>query len=130
MPRLTRLASVIGRLSTPGTVYVERSSGVTVNDEGVAVRSSPSTFELAPTVLHPTSGRDRAVLPEGIRTSETVTLFSQSRLRTSKEAGDAADVVVHRPLGGEETRYVVQVVENWGHVSGHWRVFASREPTS
>lgn len=130
MPTLSGLADVVGSLATPGTVVLERASGVTTNAEGGAVRAAPITKVMPPTVVHPISGRDRALLPEGIRNRETIVTYATERLRTSQEFGDLADVLIHRPFDGNESRYVVTVAENWGHVSGHWRVFSSREPAA
>lgn len=129
MAVLSSLAGVVTSLGTPGTVVLERSNGVTTNDEGEAVRKPPTLRTLAPTVVHPISGQDRNLLPEGIRNREMIITFATEPLRTSTEFGELADVLIHRPLGRTvDQRYIVQTTEDWGHVSGHWRVFSTREP--
>ena len=132
MPVLDSLADVVRSLGTPGTVSLERTNTVGgTNQEGSYVDGSKSTRVMAPTVVHPISGRDRALMPEGVRTRETIVTYATEPLRTETEFGPLADVLLHRPLGDtEDSRYIVQTAENWGHVSGHWRVFSTREPKS
>ena len=64
---LGSLRDVVRSLGTPTTVKLERSNGVTVSDEGTAVPKPPTIRQLGRRVVHPISGRDRQVLPEGIR---------------------------------------------------------------
>ena len=127
MPTLSTLADVVSSLATPGTVILERRDPATINSEGVAVLGDGLQTFILPTVIHPTSGHQRALLPEGVRTHRSIAIFSKERLRTVEDAGPAADVIIHKPLDGTESRFVVQTAENWGHVSGHWRVFATEE---
>ena len=130
MPVLSTLADVVSSLGTPGAVALERTnaSGGS-NDEGTYVPGSKSTRQLSPTVVHPISGADRTLLPEGVRTRETIVTYATELLRTESEFGPLADVLIHRPLDAiEDQRYIVQTAENWGHVSGHWRVFSTRVP--
>lgn len=127
---LSRLADSIRSLATPGSVTLERANGATTNDEGGAVRLPPTVRVLPPNVVHPISGRDRTLLPEGVRTREAIVAHVTEPMRTSREFGELADVLIHKPKGEPEpNRYIVNTVENWGHVSGHWRAFATREPT-
>lgn len=130
MPTLTTLADVTSSLNTPGKVVLERVGATTVNDEGVAVPGAKSSKILPPTITHPVSGRDRILLPEGVRTRETIVTHTTEFMRTEAEAGPDADVLIHTPLSGVSTRYIVQTVENWGHATGTYRVFATREPAS
>jgi hypothetical protein len=127
----SRLNGVVRSLGTPGSVTLERSNGVTTNDEGGAVRLPPTLRVLEPTVVHPISGRDRNLMPEGVRTREIIVVHVNEILRTSVEFGELADVLIHKPSSEvEPSRYIVNTVENWGHVSNSWRAFASREPKS
>lgn len=130
MPVLGGLADVVRSLGTPGTVTLERSiSAGGANDEGVFVAGSKSKRVMSPTTVHPISGRDRILLPEGVRTRESIVTYATEPLRTATEFGPAADVLIHRPLGQTtDQRYIVQTTEDWGHASGHWRVFSTREP--
>jgi hypothetical protein len=130
MPTLSGLADVVRSLGTPGTVTLERTNSAGgSNVEGVWVTGSKSTRVMDPTIVHPISGRDRILLPEGVRTRETIVTYATEPLQTATEFGPAADVLIHRPLGQTtDQRYVVQTTEDWGHVSGHWRVFSTREP--
>ncbi len=129
MADFSRLKDSIRSLATPGSVTLERADGVDTNDEGGSVRMPPTLRVLPPNVVHPISGRDRNLMPEGDRTRETIVTYVTETLRTSVEFGHLADVLIHKPFGdAEPSRYIVNTVENWGHVSDHWRVFASREP--
>lgn len=127
MPTLSTLADVVSSLATPGTVILERRDAATINSEGVAVPDAGLERFIMPTVIHPTSGQERALLPEGVRTHRSIAVFSKERLRTVEDAGPSADVIIHRPLDAPESRFVVQTAENWGHVSGHWRIFATEQ---
>ena len=130
MAVFSRLKDSIASLATPGSVTLERADGVDTNEEGGAVRSGITLRVLSANVVHPISGSDRNLMPEGDRTRESIATYVSEYLRTSREFGQLADVLIHKPKGAPETnRYIVNTVENWGHVSGHWRVFASREPT-
>lgn len=130
MPVFSRLKGVITSLGTPETVSLERTNTAGgPNEEGSWVPGSKSTRPLAPTVVHPISGRDRNLLPEGVRTRETIVAYATEPLRTETDFKELADVLLYRAEGEPETnRYIVQTVENWGGVSGHWRVFSTREP--
>ena len=130
MAVFSRLKDSIAALATPGSVTLERSNGSTTNDEGGSVRLPPTLRVLPPNVVHPISGSDRNLMPEGTRTRETIVTYATEPLRTSREFGQLADVLIHKPSRESvANRYIVNTVENWGHVSDHWRVFASREPT-
>ena len=130
MAVLSRLSDSIRSLATPGSVTLERSDGADTNDEGSPVRSGVTLRILSANVVHPISGSDRNLLPEGTRTSETIVTYTTEPVRTSREFGNLADVLIHTPAGSTSSnRYIVNTVEDWGHVSNHWRVFASREPT-
>ena len=130
MPVFSRLSGVIRRLGTPETVSLERTNTEGgSNDEGVWVAGSKSTRTLGSTVVHPISGRDRSLLPEGVRTRETIVTFATELLRTETDFKQLADVLLYRAEGEALTnRYIVQTVENWHGASGHWRVFSTREP--
>lgn len=128
VPTLTTLADVVTSLKTPEVVVLERSGGVTINSEGVAVPGTTTSTILGDTVVHPISGTDRSLLPEGYRTRETIVTYSVEPLRTVLEYGNSADRLVRTPFGEPESRYIVVTVENWAYASGHWRVFATREP--
>jgi hypothetical protein len=130
MAVLGTLSDVVRSLGTAGSVTLERmTSAGGSNSEGSYVPGSKSVRVLAPTVVHPISGSDRNLLPEGVRTRETIVTYATEPMRTAVEFGPAADVLLHKPLGEPETnRYIVQTAENWAYASGHWRVFSTREP--
>jgi hypothetical protein len=109
-------------------VHIERRGGITVDAEGVATVGTATIITIAHPMVTPLSGRDRDLLPEGVRSREAISFFSTVPVVAAADVGDAADVVVYHPLGGTVGRYVVQLSEDWGHVSGHWRVSATREP--
>ena len=127
MPTLSRLSGAIRSLGTSTPIYIERR-GTVANDEGGVTNVVESTITVTGAVVHPLSGRDRQLLPEGVRSREAISLFWTEPVRVAEEFGDMADVILYTPFGGTQGRYVAQVSEDWGHVAGHWRVMASREP--
>ena len=130
MAVLGTLPDVVRSLGTAGSVTLERSTAGSTNSEGAFVPGSTSLRPMAPTVVHPISGADRSLLPEGVRTRETIVTYATEPMRTAVEFGPAADVLLHKPLGAiSQNRYIVQTAEDWGYASGHWRVFSTREPT-
>ena len=129
MAVLSSLADVVRSLGTPGTVSLERTAAGSSNGEGGYTVGAKSVRPMAPTVVHPISGQQRVLLPEGVRTNEAIVTFAVEPLRTDEEFGPLADVLIHRPKGQTtDQRYIVQTLEDWGHASGHWRVFSTREP--
>jgi len=130
MPTLSTLADVTRSLATPGAVYVERYGSGSTNSEGVYVEGGKTTTLMSEGIVHPISGRDRVLLPDGVRTRETIVTYTTDVLKTTTESGSRADVLIHTPSGGTSTRYTVQTAENWAHATGHFRVFATREAAS
>lgn len=129
MPTLTGLRDVVRSLGTPEQLYLERKNGVTVNDEGTAVEAAPSIVDLGMRVVHPISGKDRSLFEEGVRTRELIVAYVTEPVRTTKENGEMADVLIRRPTAElDDVRYVVQTAEDWSGPSGHYRAFASRIP--
>ena len=72
MAVLGTLPDVVRSLGTAGSVTLERSTAGSTNSEGAFVPGSTSLRPMAPTVVHPISGADRSLLPEGVRTRETL----------------------------------------------------------
>ena len=76
MPTLTTLADVVRSLSTPGDVVLERRDTAAINLEGGAVPAPGLQTFVLPTIVHPTSGKQRALLPEGVRNHRSIAIFS------------------------------------------------------
>jgi hypothetical protein len=128
---LGTLRDVVRSLGTATTVTRERSNGVTTSDEGTAIPKPVSLKNLGRRVVHPISGRDRNLMPEGIRNRAMWVTYTDDYVRTSEEHGQEADVmIIKMPRETNAGRYVVETAENWFDANGCWRVFISREPGS
>lgn len=120
---IANLASTIERLGG-ARVRVTRPGAPTLDGHGRAVdgRESVVTVEAC---VQPLSGRELLRLPEGLRTRETVAVYSPVELRTANAStGALADQVHH--AGGV---FEVELVEAWGHLGGYWRAVAARRGT-
>ena len=130
MPVLNTLASVVSSLSIPSSVSVERTTfAVLFDDDGNAVDGTTSVIPLDPVVVHVATPRERELLPEGLRTKETIVVFSLVPLLAGQGASNNnADVVLYTPQGeGTTKRFRVRSVEDFLQQSGHYRSFATRE---
>lgn len=118
---LANLAGTIARLSGTPTATVTRGSAGTY----IAGRLTPgalTTTPLAAVNIQPASGRDLLRLPEGVRTRETIAIWTSAELRTADEAtGTPADVVGY---GGAS--YQVELVEDWVGLGGFRKAIAAK----
>lgn len=111
------LSAAVGGLAT-GAYQVKRKGTGDYFDG----RYSPGdeTTLTVTAVVHPVSGRERVVLPEGIRNRETVAVYTTEALRTDDAPdGAGADILVY---GGRE--FTVVTVEDWSALGGFWKALA------
>ena len=69
-------------------------------------------------IVHPSTSRDLLVLPEGMRTEESIAITTDQELHTADPGGMPADRVT---INGKT--YEVQRVEDWS-AQGFWRSIA------
>jgi hypothetical protein len=84
---------------------------------GVAQAPSTSTFSVAASV-QPATGRDVAVLPEGLNLTDVIQIFTAVEL---KVAGDGCedDAITYRGA-----RYEVKHVERYDEIGNYYRALA------
>jgi len=72
--------------------------------------------------IQPVSGKDRMMLPEGIRSKEIIKLYTTFLLQTDNAEGSTkSDVVVYNGC-----RYDVITVEDWTVDGGYYKAVAAR----
>jgi len=121
---LANLASTIRRLSGSPVATVTRGAAGTYT-AGRLTPGALTTTTLAVVNIQPASGRDLLRLPEGVRTRETVAIWTSDELRTANEAtGAPADVVNY---GGAS--YQVELVEDWVGLGGFRKAIAAKVET-
>lgn len=92
----------------------------------VAGRASEPAQEVIPVLaaVIPASGRDLQLLPEEMRTRESVVIFTTSEIRTADDAtGAPPDTFEH---GGET--YQIHTVHDWSRLGGFYRGVALKVP--
>lgn len=103
-----------------GCYIVTRSSPTSMLN-GRRVAPSTSTFEIVASA-QPASGRDLRRLPEGIRTRETMAVFTRTELFQARpEAAQEADRVA---IDGAS--FEVQIVERWAALGNYFRCVVAR----
>ena len=103
-----------------GCYTVTRSSTTTVVN-GRRAAPATSTFEIVASI-QPATGRDMKRLPEGIRTTEIMTVFTSTELfQALPESAREADRVAID--GGS---FEMQVVERWAALGNYWRCVVAR----
>jgi hypothetical protein len=119
------LGSIVDSFATSYKLTVTRRAARTVVN-GVYVPGDEETFTLRPAVVYPASGRQLALLPEGQRTSEAVTIFTKCQLRGAKDpAGYAPDRVTYRG-----TIYEIQLAGDWAAPGGYYHSLGVKVPLS
>lgn len=118
LPR--NLQGTLERLAT-GTYNVTRTSkGSIVNARYIPNPSDP-VFQIR-AAIQPTSGRDLQRLPEGLRTTQLITIYTNTPLQTAlAPSGNIADVVNY---GGHS--YQCQTVLDWSESGGYNKVIAQK----
>jgi hypothetical protein len=107
-----------------GTYTVKRYVAGKWNDEGRFDRGTESTFEVEASV-QPLSGNMVKLLPEHRRTAESILIYLEEELRTSKESEKLpADIFVYQGKNFE-----VFTVKNWSDITDipHFEVVAVRQ---
>jgi len=113
------VSSLLEKFGRAMTVY--RSAGGDYNDVGEWEASGLDTSFAIVGSVQPLSGRDRELLPEGVRSDQVVKIYTETALRTdSEDDGTKADQI--SDLG---SRFKVISVEQHGEgVLDHYRVIA------
>lgn len=116
---LMDLSGTIRRLGVR-PVTVTRRGAPTVT-KGRVTPATPTTHSINANV-QPLSGSELLRLPEGLRTRETVALWTDGDLRTADEsAGVLADTVT---VSGRT--YEIELVEDWQFHGGYRRFIAAK----
>ena len=113
---------VIGRIiehfNTP--ITVRRATDATEFTNGLADVVEVDTFSLSGINVQPLTGRERELLPEGIRDKGLIKLYTQCPLLSVDVEGKVkADRLDYR-----DQEYVVQTVEDWCPNGGYYKVLA------
>lgn len=116
---LMNLTGTIRRLGMRPVVVTRR--GAPTTDKGRVTPSEPTTYSLNANV-QPLSGRELLRLPEGLRSRETLAMWTDGDLRTADEsAGVLADRVA---VNGRV--YEIELVEDWEFHGGYRRFIAAK----
>lgn len=108
----------------PGGISLVRRTVTNVDGYAQNVEAAPVALDA---VVHPATGRDLERLPEGLRTRETIWVFTDTEV-ACEEPGQQPDILVYQPAGDAAAkRYTAYSCEDWRHQGGHWRVMATRE---
>ena len=116
------IGAIIDRFNTP--VTVRRTNESTTYTNGLAeVVTDVDTFRLDHVSVQPVTGRERQLLPEGIRDRAIIKLYTRCPLLSVDVEGKVrADRIDY-----EDQEYVVQNVENWEPNGGFYKVLAIKE---
>jgi hypothetical protein len=112
------LSDAIEELAT-GVYQVNRSTGATTYLDGVRVPPSTTASTILALVT-PTSGRQLERLPEGLRSNETITIYTKTQLQTVAPTAEP-DVVIYNGAS-----YQVESVERWQQSGSFWVALAQR----
>ena len=77
------VSSLLQRFGRAMTVY--RSAGGDYNDAGEWEATGPDTSFAIVGSVQPLSGRDRELLPEGVRSDQVVKIYTETALQTDSE---------------------------------------------
>lgn len=109
------MSRTIARLGGPESFSVERrDAGEVVN--GRHVRAAPRFFNVTDAAVQNSSAKTIAMLPEGVRADDSITIWSPTELRTAKDNAHEADKVTAR---GEQ--WEVHTVKNWQREGNFFR---------
>ncbi len=116
------IGRIISYFNTP--ITVRRTTEATTFVNGLAqLVTSIDTFHLNGVSVQPLTGRERELLPEGIRDRELKKIYSRCPLLSIDVQGKVhADRIDDY---GQE--YVVQSVENWDRIGGYYKVIIIKE---
>lgn len=112
------LSSVV--LGFASAYTVTRASGAGAYGSDGKFDEPGTTTLSVQAVVHPLTGRDLQRLPEGLRTSDVLCVYSVERLRV-KAAGERPDKIT---IGGEQ--YQVEHVEDWSTLGNYFRSYVRK----
>lgn len=104
------LSDVIASFAT-GTYTVSRPAADTYDTNGRLNTNTPTTFDFTG-MVQPVTGKALDRLPEGLRQSEVVTVWSPTELRNRDRFSYQSDT------------WEVQQLENWNTLGAYYRAFA------
>lgn len=116
---MANFAATIKRRKT-GTYVVTRAAEGS-RTKGRFVAGSTSTLNVD-AVVQPMSGMEMQELPEGMRTDETIRIYSATELYT--DAGGTRDPDLFAYNGNS---YEVKIVNRWSEAGGYWKVIAQKK---
>ena len=92
------------------------------SDTGRTIRPSPTTSAFRGS-FQPLRGKEREALPEGVRASDTLKVYTKSELRTADQhTGTPADEVDY-----DGRRYVVYQVDRYPRLIPHYKALLIRK---
>jgi hypothetical protein len=112
------LSGAIRNLASGTYVVTRRAAGAYGADGRLDVAAS-TTLQIR-AVAHPASGATLERLPEGKRTSDTMSVFTETELRTASPT-QAPDKIT---IDGAD--YEVQTVERWSVLGNYFHVVVGR----
>lgn len=98
-----------------GSYAVTRTTPGTYGTDGRFIPGTPTTFNITASV-QPLNGRDLLRLPDGLRTSELLRVYSPTRLFV-QGAGQDPDVITI-----EGIPHQVETCETWGPDGNYWKM--------
>lgn len=107
------------------TYQVERRANGAYNPEtGYYEKGQLITFNIKASV-DPTPAEVMLTLPEGYRTSETYTLYTDTELKTADVRGEISDIVI---LNNNNNRFRVIKVAHWRNtILRYYEIIVSKE---
>lgn len=120
------LNGVVESFAFPGGITITRRGTPTRSHGLVTADGTRTTWVADPAFAHPVTGRALNVLPEGLRSHETLALYTTDALRTALDpAGAQGDLVAYNGL-----TYEVQVTERWADNGAYYRSLATKVPVT
>jgi hypothetical protein len=120
------LSGVVESFSLPDGLQITRRGVPTFTQGLMTATGSAQTFTASPAFVHPTSGREVMGLPEGLRSRETITVYSAQALRGALEPGGTqGDLVAYNGV-----TYEVQTAQPWADLGTYYRALATKVPVA
>lgn len=104
-----------------GDYTVTRTAVGSYNGSGIYVPGATSTFTISASI-QPTSGRDLLALPEGQRTQENRTVYTETELKTRTPTTDPDKISIDG-----ETWEVKTATRHYGHGGVHTVAIIARQ---
>jgi hypothetical protein len=117
---MTAIGSIIERFKNATVSIIKGSAGTYTKGRFTA---GPTTTVTQTVSIQPVSGKERQLLPEDIKTKNTVKIYSREQLKTTNVIGKIpADKVVYKGVS-----YEVAVSEDWQEHGGFYKAIAVQE---